>query len=179
MPCYPLKNTSEQIITTLGSKPCTFQNSSEFWPNSPYLFLFFYFFLFPSPTRLRRHPSRLFFLPLSYSSCLIHLDKEWGGARGKYFKDLHSTPLSHPSHPLPPINVEPPPRCTLEPHRPVPAQPQPLSLSLETRGHLELTLADQGTGDKPAPATTPPAGLSHCRHYPTACCRPRRPLAIP
>jgi hypothetical protein len=43
MLCYPLKNTSEPIITTLGPKSCTFQNSNEFWPNSPNLILFFSF----------------------------------------------------------------------------------------------------------------------------------------
>jgi hypothetical protein len=46
MPCYPLKITSEPIITTFGSKFCTFQNSNEFWPKSPNLIPFFSFFPF-------------------------------------------------------------------------------------------------------------------------------------
>jgi hypothetical protein len=99
-----------------------------------------------------------------------------GGARGKSCKDF-TPPLSlTPATPYPPINIEPPPRCTIEPHWPVPARPQPLSLSLEARGHLELPRADQGAEVKLAPATTPLAAPNHRRRCPITCCHPRRPL---
>jgi hypothetical protein len=93
MPCYPLKITSEPIITTLGSKPCTFQNSNKFWPNSPNLILFFSFFLFSSPTRPRRHSSRPFSLPLPYPLALSVGHKE-GGSPRQILPRLHS-PRSH------------------------------------------------------------------------------------
>jgi hypothetical protein len=180
MPCYPLKITSEPIITTLGSKPCRFQNSNEFWPNSPNLILFFSFFLFSSPTRPRRHPSRLFSLPLSYSTCPIPLDTK---KRGEPKENLAKIAL--PSLPLTSTTLNPQPASSHRPGefrnptcKPLLSPTSPL-LSLKDRGHLELDHADQGAGDKSAPATTPPVGPSHRRHCPTACCRPRRLLAIP
>jgi hypothetical protein len=61
------------------------------------LFLSFLSAPFSSPTRPRRHPSRLFSLHLSYSSCLIHLDtKKRGEARGNLAK-IALPSLSHTS----------------------------------------------------------------------------------
>jgi hypothetical protein len=56
MLCHPLESTSEPIITTLGPKPCTFQNSFEFRPNSQNLVLFL-FFSSPSLANQPRDPN--------------------------------------------------------------------------------------------------------------------------
>jgi hypothetical protein len=107
---YHLKVTSEPITTTIGSKPRTFQNSNEFWPNSP-IFLLLFSFLFlslqdrPGDT-LAGHPS-LFLSLMLFVPCKWTLGREAPEANLAQRSPLS---LSHPLHPAPPISATPPTR---------------------------------------------------------------------
>jgi hypothetical protein len=177
MPCYLFKNTSETFTTTFGPKPCTYQNSIKFQPNSPNPSLSLFFPLLSLQDQLGHtlaghlslFPSLILFVPCSWT--------KGGGSPRQSLPRSHPPSLSHSSHPQPPTSVEPPPRSTLEPHRPVPARANPPLPFPEARGHLVHAHADQGAGVKPAPATTPPEPPSHRRRRPMVGCRPRRPLA--
>jgi hypothetical protein len=91
MPCYPSKNTSEPFITTIGSKPCTFQIQMKFGQIHQILFFSFSFFLFS----LQTQPGDILAgYPLSLSPILLVLStwtQRKGGARGNLAK---ITPLS-------------------------------------------------------------------------------------
>jgi hypothetical protein len=119
----------------------------------------------------------------SLSLSLIHLpyplDTRKGGARGKSCQDC--TPLSptHLHHPKPPTSIKLPPRRVPRPHleaTPLPylttslsqSPRPPRAHSCRPRCRRQASPCHRATS-----RPQPPSSL------PTACCRPRRPLAIP
>jgi hypothetical protein len=174
-----LKTLLKPSPPPLGQNFALFKIQMKFGRIHQIFFFSFSFSPFSLQNSTKSHPSRLLSLPLSYSPCLIHLHTKEGGSPRQSCQDrtppLSLTPaLSNPQ----PASSRHPGECQDPTCKPLSTPTSPL-LSLEARGHPARARADQGAGGKPAPATTPPEPSSHRHRCPMACCRPRRPLAIP
>jgi hypothetical protein len=99
MPCYLFKNTSETFTTTFGPKPCTYQNSIKFQPNSPNPSLSLFFPLLSLQDQLGHtlaghlslFPSLILFVPCGWT--------KGGGSPRQSLPRCHPPSLSHSSHP--------------------------------------------------------------------------------